>query len=171
MIILVGGAGIAGSFLASKLNSENFNDLVIADEHTDPERIKNLEGKRYSKKIKYKELSRFLSVNQLHIQFVIVTEEVSKELAQSIWGHCLEFGFPLIVLERRDQSAFENLTSSEKGQQPYFWSIVKIEDLQLITAAREAIYFLMHERHSSGIYQIHADGSCPALENIGFIYN
>ncbi|SMO40061.1 hypothetical protein [Solitalea koreensis] len=167
MIVIVGGAGLAGSNLVLKLNTENFNDIVIADDYTDLEKKQHLLSKRFSKKIKYQELPRFLTVNQLHVQLVVVTEEVSTELAKGIWNSCLAFGLPLLVLEKGIQSTFEEISKAE-SRKPYFWSIVKTENIQQVALATESLFFLMKERRSSGVYEIDTNGNCLALQNIGF---
>ena len=90
MIIVVGGAEQPGTDLVSALNAENFNDLVIVLDHKNEESAANLVGKRLSKKIRYKELTRFLDVNQLHTQFVIVTSKDGFDQAEHIWNTCIK---------------------------------------------------------------------------------
>ena len=70
MIIITGAAGFIGSCLVSKLNEEKYYDLVLVDDFTDEEKLKNLEGKRYSHKIHRDEFVNWLKENQRLVQFV-----------------------------------------------------------------------------------------------------
>ena len=56
MIIVTGAAGFIASCLVSKLNKEGFADLILVDDFSNLEKLKNLEGKKYSKKILNKNL-------------------------------------------------------------------------------------------------------------------
>ncbi|MHB1177559.1 MAG: ADP-glyceromanno-heptose 6-epimerase [Daejeonella sp.] len=110
MIIITGAAGFIGSCLVQKLNDEGFYDLVLVDDFSDPDKNKNLEGKRFSQQIERDLLPDWLKVNQLLVQFVFHigartdTTESNVELfnrlnlnyTKSIWSICVEFGLPLV---------------------------------------------------------------------------
>jgi ADP-L-glycero-D-manno-heptose 6-epimerase len=51
MIIVTGAAGFIGSCLVSLLNSEGYKDIVLVDDFSPIQKLPNLEGKIYSKKI------------------------------------------------------------------------------------------------------------------------
>ena len=51
MIIVTGAAGFIGSCMVSKLNQENFKDIVVVDDFSRADKNKNLEGKIYSEKV------------------------------------------------------------------------------------------------------------------------
>ena len=90
MIIVTGAAGFIGSCLVSKLNQEGFNDIVIVDDFSDSEKMKNLEGKKYSQKIHRDDFIQWLKENQRLVQFVFHigartdTTEFSKEIFDKI---------------------------------------------------------------------------------------
>ena len=110
MIIVTGAAGFIGSCLVSKLNQEGFNDIVIVDDFSDSEKMKNLEGKKYSQKIHRDDFIQWLKDNQRLVQFIFHigartdTTEFSKEVfdklnlnyTKDIWKICVEFGLPLV---------------------------------------------------------------------------
>jgi ADP-L-glycero-D-manno-heptose 6-epimerase len=110
MIIVTGAAGFIGSCLVSKLNQEGFQDIVIVDDFSDPEKMKNLEGKIYSQKIHRDDFIQWLKINQRLVQFVFHigartdTTEFNKEIfdklnlnyTKDIWKICVEFGLPLV---------------------------------------------------------------------------
>lgn len=110
MIIVTGAAGFIGSCLVSKLNQENFSDIVLVDDFSDPEKMKNLEEKKYSLKIHRDDFLQWLKENQRLVQFIFHigartdTTEMKKEIfdrlnldyTKSLWNICVEFGLPLV---------------------------------------------------------------------------
>ncbi|MCE3279882.1 MAG: ADP-L-glycero-D-mannoheptose-6-epimerase [Bacteroidetes bacterium] len=110
MIIVTGAAGFIGSCLVSKLNNEGFKDLIIVDDFSDPEKMKNLEGKIYTQKVHRDDFVKWLKENQRLVQFVFHigartdTTEFNKEIfdrlnlnyTKDIWNVCVEFGLPLV---------------------------------------------------------------------------
>ena len=110
MIIITGAAGFIGSCLVSKLNQEGFSDLILVDDFSDAEKMKNLEGKKYSQKIHRDEFIVWLKENQRLVQFIFHigartdTTEFNKEIfdrlnlnyTKDIWNVCVEFGLPLV---------------------------------------------------------------------------
>jgi ADP-L-glycero-D-manno-heptose 6-epimerase len=110
MIIITGAAGFIGSCLVSKLNTEGFHDLILVDDFSDPEKMKNLEGKIYSYKVHRDEFIKWLGDNQRLVQFVFHigartdTTEFNKDIfdklnlnyTKDVWNICVEFGLPLV---------------------------------------------------------------------------
>ncbi len=110
MIIVTGAAGFIGSCLVSKLNSEGYKDIVIVDDFSKADKLKNLEGKEFSQKIHRDDFIFWLKENQRLVQFVFHigartdTTEFNKEIfdrlnlnyTKSIWNICVEFGLPLV---------------------------------------------------------------------------
>jgi ADP-L-glycero-D-manno-heptose 6-epimerase len=110
MIIVTGAAGFIGSCLVSKLNQEGFKDIILVDDFSDPEKMKNLEGKIYSQKIHRDDFIQWLKDNQRLVQFVFHigartdTTEFDKQIfdklnlnyTKDLWNVCVEFGLPLV---------------------------------------------------------------------------
>lgn len=109
MIIVTGAAGFIGSCLVSKLNQEGFQDIILVDDFSDPNKMKNLEGKTYSQKVHRDDFIQWLRGNQRLVQFVFHlgartdTTEFNKEIfdrlnlnySKDVWKICVEFGLPL----------------------------------------------------------------------------
>ena len=110
MIIVTGAAGFIGSCLISKLNQEGFTDIILVDDFSNPKKMKNLDGKKYSQKIHRDEFIQWLRGNQRLVQFVFHlgartdTTEFNKEIfdklnlnySKNVWKVCVEFGLPLV---------------------------------------------------------------------------
>ena len=110
MIVVTGAAGFIGSCLVSKLNKENFNDVVVVDDFSFPEKNKNLEGKTISQRIERKDFQAWLKQNEKLVQIVIhigartdttefdteIFDELNLNYTKEIWNTCVEFGLPMI---------------------------------------------------------------------------
>lgn len=110
MIIITGAAGFIGSCFIQKLNDEGYNDLVLVDDFSNPEKNKNFDGKRFSKQVHRDEFPEWLRENQLYVQFVFHigartdTTESDRDLfnrlnlnySKEIWNICVEFGLPFV---------------------------------------------------------------------------
>ncbi|MBR6082687.1 MAG: NAD-dependent epimerase/dehydratase family protein, partial [Salinivirgaceae bacterium] len=51
MIVVTGAAGFIGSCVVSRLNADNFNDIVLVDDFSNAQKNKNFEGKRFTAKV------------------------------------------------------------------------------------------------------------------------
>jgi ADP-L-glycero-D-manno-heptose 6-epimerase len=110
MIIITGAAGFIGSCLVGKLNEEGFKDLILVDDFSNTDKMKNLEGKTYSQKVHRDDFIVWLKANQRLVQFVFHigartdTTEFNKEIfdklnlnySKDVWNICVEYGLPLV---------------------------------------------------------------------------
>ncbi len=110
MIVITGAAGFIGSCLVGKLNAEGYTDLVIVDDFSATEKLGNLEGKKYSKKVHRDEFPSWLNENQRFVQFVFhigartdttefdkaIFDKLNLNYSKTIWNICVEFGLPLV---------------------------------------------------------------------------
>jgi ADP-L-glycero-D-manno-heptose 6-epimerase len=110
MIIITGAAGFIGSCLVAKLNEEGFKDLILVDDFSNADKMKNLEGKIYSQKVHRDDFIVWLKANQRLVQFVFHigartdTTEFNKEIfdklnlnySKDLWNVCVDYGLPLV---------------------------------------------------------------------------
>lgn len=110
MIIVTGAAGFIASALVAKLNAENYNDIVVVDDFSDPEKLKNLEGKKITEKVHRDKFFNWLESKHKMVQFIFHlgartdTTEFDVELlnrlnldyTKKMWEKCVEYGIPLV---------------------------------------------------------------------------
>src|ERR1041384_8208723 len=70
MIVVTGAAGFIGSCLVSKLNQEGFKDIVVVDDFSDSEKIKNLAGKIFKTEVHRDIFPGWLKEHHRMVQFV-----------------------------------------------------------------------------------------------------
>lgn len=110
MIVVTGSAGFIGSCMVGKLNAEGFNDVVLVDDFSDPEKNKNYKDKQFTKKVDRREFIPWIKKNQRFIQIIIhlgarsdttefnvaVLNELNLEYSKQVFMACVEFGIGLI---------------------------------------------------------------------------
>ena len=110
MIIITGAGGFIGSNLLSKLNKEGFKDIILVDDFSVEEKLKNIEGKTYTNKIDRDDFFEWLDKNHKLVQFIFhmgaksattgFTKEVYDKLnlnySKTVWEKCVEYGLPLV---------------------------------------------------------------------------
>jgi ADP-L-glycero-D-manno-heptose 6-epimerase len=110
MIVVTGAAGFIGSCLVSKLNQEGFEDIVVVDNFSNPDKNKNLEGKKITAKVERNEFFSWLEENQKLVQFIFhigartdttefdvsVFDELNIGYTKQMWKACVKHGLPLV---------------------------------------------------------------------------
>ncbi|HET6225164.1 MAG TPA: ADP-glyceromanno-heptose 6-epimerase [Bacteroidia bacterium] len=110
MIVVTGAAGFIGSCLVSKLNREGFFDIVIVDDFSNADKMKNLQGKRYSEKVHRDNFIEWLKKNQRLVEFVFhmgartdttetdktIFDKLNLSYTKDLWNVCVEFGLPIV---------------------------------------------------------------------------
>jgi ADP-L-glycero-D-manno-heptose 6-epimerase len=141
MIVITGAAGFIGSCLISRLNADGFNDLILVDEFSHPEKEKNLTGKKYTARIDRMEFIEWLRQNHRFVQFIFhigartdttefdtkVFDELNVNYSKEVWKACVEFGIPLVYASSAatyggGESGYEDshdIISSLKPLNPY----------------------------------------------------
>jgi len=164
MLVVTGASEVIGSAFIKKLIEEEYGDIIAVDSLAD---AINPAEKKISERLHPEDLSEWIKVNQLHIQFVFhLSEKTDLYDLKSLWNYCAEFGLPFVAASR-ESGAFDHfkLWSEEQERQPYFWAGLQIKDVTTADAA-EVIYFLMHHRKDSGIYNPKED--LEKLREVGF---
>ena len=110
MIIITGAAGFIGSCLINKLNNKGFSDLILVDDFSRQDKIKNLEGKTFREKIDRDMLLSWFAMNHkdvsaiYHIGARTDTTETDREIfdklnlnySKELFTLCSGFGIPLV---------------------------------------------------------------------------
>ena len=110
MIVITGAAGFIGSCLIKRLNEEGFNDLVLVDDFSYPEKVKNYSGKVFTQCIELKIFAQWLKNNHRFVQFVFhigartdttefnqaIFDELNLNFTKDVWNICVEYGLPLV---------------------------------------------------------------------------
>lgn len=110
MIVVTGAAGFIGSCLVSKLNHENFKDIIVVDDFSRADKNTNLEGKTYSAKVHRDDFFDWLKENEEEVQFIFhigartdtsefdvdLFDKLNLNFTKQMWNACVEYGIPLL---------------------------------------------------------------------------
>lgn len=110
MIIVTGAAGFIGSCLIARLNEENFNYIIAVDDFSDPEKEKNLRGKRILERVDREQFFGWLDQNYHEVEFIFhigartdttefnyeIFEHLNVEYSKQIWRRCVDYQIPLV---------------------------------------------------------------------------
>ena len=144
MIVVTGAAGFIGSVLTGRLNKLGFDNLVLVDDFSSPDKMKNLSAKKFSRQIDREAFLPWFEANADKVSFVFHigartdTTEFNKEIfdklnvnyTKSIWRVCTSFNIPLVYASsaatygdgelgyKDDESKIPSL----KPLNPYGWS-------------------------------------------------
>lgn len=110
MIVVTGAAGFIGSNLLTGLNDKGYRDLVLVDDFSRAERLRNYEGKAYSTLINRFDFSLWLQEHHRQVQMVIhlgartdtsefnweVFLELNLDYSKELFRLCADYGLPMI---------------------------------------------------------------------------
>lgn len=110
MIIVTGAAGFIGSALVQKLNNEGLTDLILVDEFSREDKVRNFKDKAFTQALDRDLFIEWLSDNTEEVEVIFHmgartdTTEKDKEIfdklnlhySQSIWEICSKAEIPLI---------------------------------------------------------------------------
>lgn len=110
MIIITGAAGFIGSVIAGKLNEEGYENLVLVDDFTRPEKHANYADKIFFAKVDRNLFQEWLEKNHDQVSFIIhvgartdttefdmsVFDNLNINYSKMIWNLCVQFSIPMI---------------------------------------------------------------------------
>jgi ADP-L-glycero-D-manno-heptose 6-epimerase len=110
MIVVTGAAGFIGSCMVSKLNANNFNNIVAVDLFENEKKNKNLSGKRIAKNVNRTDFATWLDVNHVEVEFIFhlgartdttesdkaLLNELNTAYTKMVWTKCIEYQIPLV---------------------------------------------------------------------------
>ena len=110
MIVITGAAGFIGSCLLTKLNQENFKDIVLVDDFSNNEKSNNYANKNFTLKVERNDFFSWIHENENLIQFIFhlgartdtaefnqnVLDELNLNYSKKVWELCVKYGLPLI---------------------------------------------------------------------------
>ncbi len=110
MIIITGAAGFIGSYLVRYFNELGYKDIIIVDEFSREDKLKNLSNKKYDRLIERMELFHWLKHNGAKVSAVIhlgartdtaekdrrIFEQLNLSYSKKIWEFCTLAEVPLI---------------------------------------------------------------------------
>ena len=110
MIIVTGAAGFIGSCLISRLNQDNFNFIIAVDDFSDPQKNKNLEGKKIQERVDREDFFVWLDENYAEVEFCFhigartdttetdqsIFDKLNFNYSKNIWKKCHEYQIPLV---------------------------------------------------------------------------
>lgn len=110
MMVVTGAAGFIGSCLISRLNEANFNYIIAVDDFSNPEKLKNLEGKKIQERIHRDDFMIWLDKNYQQVEFIYhlgartdttefdkaIFDRLNLNYSQDIWTRCVQYQIPLV---------------------------------------------------------------------------
>lgn len=110
MIIITGAAGFISSCLISKLNQENFRDLVLVDDFSQPLKAGNYSGKAFRERVEREHFFDWVKGKEKDIQFIFhlgartdtaemdrrVFDHLNVNYSKAMWKLCTAYQIPLV---------------------------------------------------------------------------
>jgi ADP-L-glycero-D-manno-heptose 6-epimerase len=110
MIIVTGAAGFIASALVNKLNNKSYTDIVVSDDFSRTDKMKNLEHKSIKQMVHRDDLPQWIEQNHNEIEFVFhlgartdtaefdidLLNTLNLNYSKTIWNLCTKYQIPLV---------------------------------------------------------------------------
>jgi len=110
MLVITGAAGFIGSYLLGRLNREAISDIIIVDDFSRPDKIHNLEGKKFARQLHRDEFTSWMAENPGKVSFVFhigartdttaqdipLFDRLNTGYSKSLWNLCTQQSVPLV---------------------------------------------------------------------------
>jgi len=110
MIIVTGAAGFIASALVNKLNNKSYSDIVVSDDFSRNDKMKNLEHKSIKQMVHRDELPQWIEQNHKEIEFIFhlgartdtaefdmnILNALNLNYSKTIWNLCTKYQIPLV---------------------------------------------------------------------------
>lgn len=110
MIVITGAVGFIGSCLVSKLNRENYTDLLLVDDFSREDKNINVAGKVFSEKVDRKDFFEWLDENSHEVTFIFhigartdtaefnmsVFDDLNLGYTKKMWKACARYQIPMV---------------------------------------------------------------------------
>jgi len=109
-IVVTGAAGFIGSCLTGFLNAKGFTRLILVDEFSEPEKMKNLQGKQFQATVERELFFDWLATEKPVIDFIFhigartdttefdyaVHQHLNVDYSQKVWNYCVANNVPMV---------------------------------------------------------------------------
>lgn len=110
MIIITGAAGFIGSVIVGRLNEEGYENLVLVDDFSRPEKQTNYAEKIFFAKVDRNHFHEWLEKNHEQVAFIIhvgartdttefdtnVFDNLNVNYSKMVWNSCAQYSIPMI---------------------------------------------------------------------------
>ncbi len=110
VIAITGAAGFIGSYLTGMLNRAGYEQLILVDNFSAEEKLRNLDGKKYLQQVDREEFPEWAAKHAGEIQYIFhlgartdttemdysIHKKLNLDYSKLIWNICTEQNIPLV---------------------------------------------------------------------------
>lgn len=110
VVAITGAAGFIGSYLAGLLNRAGYEHLVLVDDFSRADKLKNLEDKKFLQQIHRDEFPQWMEANPGTVQYIFhlgartdttemdysIHKKLNLDYSKLVWNLCVQQNIPLV---------------------------------------------------------------------------